>query len=185
MHKRAVRSTTSAAPATAATIAPAGLRAARRAALAALAAIAALVLAATTAGLVPAHSARAQARRTAAISKRLRLDAWHFALRQRGKPYIWGGTGPRGYDCSGLVWAAYRSIGIILPRTTFEMLASHALIRIRWRQARRGDLAFYGRGHVELFRYGYQTFGAAHTGTRIGYHRFNRFWHPTMYFRVR
>lgn len=121
----------------------------------------------------------------AAIARRLRLSAWHYALRQRFKPYIWGGIGPRGYDCSGLVWAAYRSVGIILPRTTYEMLDSRALIRISWRKARRGDLAFFGREHVELFRYGNWTFGAEHTGTRIGFHKMHWYWHPTMYFRVR
>jgi cell wall-associated NlpC family hydrolase len=174
-----------------------------RLARAPLGALAALVLAVSaTAGLSAAPSARAQpaagprapARTRAgsgpamgpdAIARRLRLDAWHFALRQRGKPYIRGGVGPRGYDCSGLVWAAYRSVGIILPRTTFEMLDSRALVRISWRQARRGDLVFFGREHVELFRYGYWTLGAAHTGTSVAFHRFNRVWHPTMYFRVR
>lgn len=39
-----------------------------------------------------------------------------FARAQIGKPYIWGGTGPRGYDCSGLVQAAYASQGIHISR---------------------------------------------------------------------
>jgi peptidoglycan DL-endopeptidase CwlO len=133
-----------------------------------------------------AATARGPRRRhSRGVSRRLRLEAWHWALRQRGKPYIWGGVGPRGFDCSGLVWAAYRALGIHLPRTTYEMLDSHDLIRISKGQARRGDLAFFGREHVELYRYGNWTFGAEHTGTRIGFHRMNRFWHPTMYFRVR
>lgn len=122
-----------------------------------------------------------------AISRatRVRLAAWHFALRQRGKPYIWGGTGPAGFDCSGLVYAAYLYAGVRLPRTTYEMLASPLLIRIPKSQARRGDLAFFGTGHVELYDWGPWTFGAATVGTLIGFHRMNSFWHPTMYFRVR
>jgi cell wall-associated NlpC family hydrolase len=164
--------------------------AARRLTSLASAVLAALIVTLATLGVAgPAaraatvSSARA---RPAGIARHLRLAAWNYALRQRGKPYIWGGTGPRGFDCSGLVWAAYRSVGITLPRTTQEMLASRGLlIRITWRQARRGDLAFFGTDHVELFRYGFWTFGAAHTGTRIGFHPINRFWHPTAYFRVR
>jgi murein DD-endopeptidase len=154
--------------------------------LAALLAIAAaLPVSVALATSARAATGSGQQRRPAGIPRRLRLDAWNFARRQRGKPYQWGGVGPRSYDCSGLVWAAYRQAGIVLPRTTFEMLDSHVLIRISWRQARRGDLAFFGREHVELFRYGNWTFGAEHTGTRIGFHKMNRFWHPTMYFRVR
>jgi cell wall-associated NlpC family hydrolase len=45
-----------------------------------------------------------------------------YALAQLGKPYIWGGTGPAGYDCSGLVMMAYRAAGIDLPRTTFQQV---------------------------------------------------------------
>jgi NlpC/P60 family len=121
----------------------------------------------------------------AAVNKHLRLHAYGYALRQHRKPYIWGGTGPRGFDCSGLVYASYRSRGVKLPRTTQGMLDSRHLIRIRKSQARRGDLAFFGSGHVELFDHGNWTYGAADAGTRIGYHRMNSFWHPTMYFRVR
>ncbi len=115
----------------------------------------------------------------------MRLHAWYFALSQRRKPYIWGGTGPFGYDCSGLVYAAYLAAGIRLPRTTYEMLDSWRLVRIPKSQARRGDLAFFGTGHVELYVRGPWTFGAQQSGTLIGFHRMNAFWHPTMYFRVR
>jgi cell wall-associated NlpC family hydrolase len=45
-----------------------------------------------------------------------------YAIRQLGKPYIWGGTGPKGYDCSGLVMMAYQAAGISLPRTTFQQI---------------------------------------------------------------
>ncbi len=45
-----------------------------------------------------------------------------YALEQLGKPYIWGGTGPAGYDCSGLVMMAYQAAGISIPRTTFQQV---------------------------------------------------------------
>jgi len=135
---------------------------------------------------VSVRALAAQASRAAsAAAAKVRLRAWNYALDQRGRPYIWGGTGPGGFDCSGLVYAAYRAAGIVLPRTTYEMLRSSRLIPIPESQAQQGDLAFFGTGHVELYGWGGRTFGAAETGTRIGYHPMNPYWHPTMYFKVR
>lgn len=45
------------------------------------------------------------------------LTAVAFAQAALGSPYLWGGEGPGGFDCSGLVQAAYASAGISLPRT--------------------------------------------------------------------
>jgi cell wall-associated NlpC family hydrolase len=45
-----------------------------------------------------------------------------FMQSQIGKPYVWGSTGPDTWDCSSLVQAAYRSIGIELPRVTTDQL---------------------------------------------------------------
>jgi peptidoglycan DL-endopeptidase CwlO len=135
-----------------------------------------------------AHAVVARSSAAASLAKketRLRLAAWRYAVRQRGKPYIWGGTGPQGYDCSGLVYAAYRAAGVLLPRTTYEMLGSWRLVQIPQSKAQRGDLAFFGSGHVELYDRGSWTFGAATTGTLIDYHRMNVFWHPTMYFMIK
>jgi cell wall-associated NlpC family hydrolase len=150
------------------------------------AALAVLVLLVASVGFSHSTPARAD---TAAVAMsatmKLRLSIWYWALKQRGKPYLWGGTGPTGFDCSGLVYSAYGARGITLPRTTYEMLGSWRLIRIRKSQAKRGDLAFFGSGHVELYAWGNRTFGATAPGTRIGYHLMNSYWHPTMYFKVR
>ncbi len=43
-----------------------------------------------------------------------------FALAQLGKPYVWGGVGPSGWDCSGLVMMAYQKAGVSIPRTSSE-----------------------------------------------------------------
>jgi cell wall-associated NlpC family hydrolase len=147
---------------------------------AALSLAATVSVAGTAAGLAPARAGTA-----AMTNAALRLQAWRYALRQAGKPYRWGGTGPRSYDCSGLVYEAYLSAGVTLPRTTQEMLKSSLLVRIPRSQAQTGDLAFYGSDHVELYAWGDLTYGAAHTGTRIGFHQMYPSWHPTMYFLVR
>jgi cell wall-associated NlpC family hydrolase len=113
-----------------------------------------------------------------------RLVALRWAEHQAGKWYCFGGSGPSCFDCSGLVMRAYAHAGIGLPRTTYGMLGSWHLRRVAASQRKRGDLAFYGSGHVELVtRRG--TFGAASAGTRVGWHRTSAWWHPTMYFRVR
>jgi len=111
-----------------------------------------------------------------------RLRAYRWAAAQRGHPYVWGGTGP-GFDCSGLVMEAYRHAGILLPRTTTEMLGSRKLIRIM--HPRMGDLAFYGTGHVELFRRWGYTFGAHDYGSPVGLIHYGYGWKPTAFYRVR
>lgn len=122
---------------------------------------------------------RAQIRRT-----HIRLGALHWAQRQTGKWYCWGGTGPYCYDCSGLVFSAYQHMGIWLPRDTYGMLASAKLRWIPSWQARPGDLAFYGSGHVELVVRG-GTFGALDYGALVGLHRANPWFYPTMYYTLR
>jgi cell wall-associated NlpC family hydrolase len=47
-------------------------------------------------------------------------SAISFARAQIGKPYLWGGTGPDAFDCSGLVMMAYRDSGVNIPRTSEE-----------------------------------------------------------------
>jgi cell wall-associated NlpC family hydrolase len=112
-----------------------------------------------------------------------RLTALRWAEAQAGRSYCFGGTAGC-FDCSGLVMEAYAHAGISLPRTTYGMLASPRLVWIPASQRQRGDLAFYGSGHVELVtRSG--TFGAAAPGTQVGWHHPSAWWHPTMYFRVR
>ncbi|MET8157368.1 bifunctional lytic transglycosylase/C40 family peptidase [Sphaerisporangium sp. NPDC005289] len=67
-----------------------------------------------------------------------------YALAQRGKPYIWGGTGPAGFDCSGIIYMAYRSAGLSIPRTTFGQWPFGVKIKKGEEQA--GDLVFFNAG---------------------------------------
>ena len=112
----------------------------------------------------PAH-AQARVRNPDAVA----LD---WAYTQAGVPYVWGGASGWGYDCSGLVMAAYDHAGIYLPHFTVAMLWSGHL---RWvRYPRPGDLAMWGGEypyHVELYVRPGWTYGAQDFGTTVGFHR--------------
>ena len=63
--------------------------------------------------------------------------AINFCYAQIGKPYVWGGTGPAGYDCSGLMQAAFHSIGLEIGRDTTSQAGKGQ--RIMGVNAARGD----------------------------------------------
>lgn len=67
-----------------------------------------------------------------------------FLRAQLGERYVFGGNGPDIWDCSGLSLAAYRSIGIGLPRTS--ELQSLRGSRVSLSQLKVGDLLFWGAG---------------------------------------
>ncbi|CUU57269.1 Cell wall-associated hydrolase, NlpC family [Parafrankia irregularis] len=80
-----------------------------------------------------------------------------FMWSQIGKPYVWGATGPGAWDCSSLVQAAYREIGVSLPRVTTEQVAYGP--RVSGVEPQPGDLLFIpgsdgtaiAPGHVGMY----------------------------------
>jgi cell wall-associated NlpC family hydrolase len=67
------------------------------------------------------------------------------AKRYLGVPYVWGGTSPSGFDCSGLVQYCYAQIGVSLPRTSREQFTAGAYIAPdRLDLLKDGDLVFFG-----------------------------------------
>jgi len=75
-----------------------------------------------------------------------------FAYAQLGCPYVYGGTGPcnSGYDCSGLVQAAWAAAGVSIPRDTYEQWAG--LPHIAMSSLQPGDLLYYnGIGHTAIY----------------------------------
>ncbi|MGI5270672.1 NlpC/P60 family protein [Nonomuraea sp. CA-218870] len=76
----------------------------------------------------------------------------NFAYAQVGKPYQFGGTGPGGWDCSGLTQASWRAAGVSLPRTTWQQWAWGANRRVSLDALQPGDLIFSeGLGHVSIY----------------------------------
>lgn len=64
------------------------------------------------------------------------------ALTHLGKPYLWGGNGIGGFDCSGLSQTAWRIAGVNIPRTSIEQFRSTA--RVSLADVALGDLVFFG-----------------------------------------
>ncbi len=89
------------------------------------------------------------------------------ALNQLGKPYIWGASGPGGFDCSGLMLYAWRSAGRSLPHSSRAQYA--ATTRVSVSQIRNGDLVFYGSPihHVGMYIGNGQMVEASRRGTPV------------------
>jgi peptidoglycan DL-endopeptidase CwlO len=102
-------------------------------------------------------------------SKKLARRVVGFARRHVDVLYRWGGSLRRtGFDCSGLVYAAYRSIGRRIPRSTWGQLRVGR--PVGFRQLRAGDLLFTEHdGHVVLVTSGTAAISAPHPGARVRY----------------
>jgi cell wall-associated NlpC family hydrolase len=90
-----------------------------------------------------------------------------FALAQRGKPYVWGATGPNSYDCSGLTQAAYRAAGVTIGRTTYDQ-ATYG-VAVSKANLQPGDLVFFysGLSHVAIYLGDGKIVHAPHTGAVV------------------
>jgi cell wall-associated NlpC family hydrolase len=103
---------------------------------------------------------------------RAAAQAIAFAEHQEGCPYIYGGTGPcdDGWDCSGLVQAAYASAGITIARTSEEQWSTEEHVST----PEPGDLVFFTGdpidpppGHVAIYVGPNQIIDAYETGEPV------------------
>ena len=101
------------------------------------------------------------------------------ALKQLGRPYLWGGDSPSGFDCSGLTAWAYTKadVGVTLPhlaRAQFQLGKPVALSQLR-----PGDLVFFekGIGHVAIYLADGLLIEATHTGDIVRITHLDDDWH--------
>ncbi len=88
------------------------------------------------------------------------------ALQELGVPYVWAGSSPSGFDCSGLVMYAYGQVGVSLPHSSYAMWSQG--VAVPRDQLEPGDIVFFdGLGHVGIYIGGGEFVHAPHTGTVV------------------
>ena len=108
--------------------------------------------------------------RQAVVKKSTSADrAVAIAMQQVGVPYRYGGSTPRGFDCSGLVHYSYAQVGRSVPRTTATLWS--ALRPVARSDMRVGDVLFFeisGKmSHVGLYIGGDQFVHAPSSGKAV------------------
>ncbi|MFD5507443.1 C40 family peptidase [Streptomyces sp. NPDC059761] len=94
----------------------------------------------------------------------------NYVRAQVGKAYISGGTGANGsFDCSGLVQAAYRQVGVSLPRVSQDQSTRGSAVSLSALQP--GDILYWGPSgsayHVAIYVGGGKFVGAQNSGTGV------------------
>ncbi|MCM3569504.1 C40 family peptidase [Neobacillus mesonae] len=96
-----------------------------------------------------------------------------IAKQYLGVPYVWGGTTPRGFDCSGFVQYVYRQAGVSLPRVSRDQQRVGTSVPLS--QVQPGDLVFRGNPayHVGIYIGGGKYIHAPQTGDVVKIATFN------------
>ena len=76
-------------------------------------------------------------------------DIVSIAMSLTGIPYVYGGSTPAGFDCSGFTQYVYARAGISIPRTSGAQGAAGTFVSAS--EARPGDLVWHAYGHVGIY----------------------------------
>jgi cell wall-associated NlpC family hydrolase len=92
-----------------------------------------------------------------------------LAEQQIGTPYVFGGSKPGGFDCSGLVQWTYQQLGVSLPRTSAEQ--GKAGTPVSPADAQPGDLVYFDHkgpvDHIGIYLGNGKWVVAPHTGAKV------------------
>lgn len=99
-----------------------------------------------------------------------------FARKQIGQPYVWGGESRAegGFDCSGIIYAAYKRAGYQgVGRTTYELIKQG--VPVSWNQIMPGDIVFPSTHHVGIYLGNGKVLSAPRTGEKVHVSSINDF----------
>jgi cell wall-associated NlpC family hydrolase len=102
------------------------------------------------------------------------------AMQYLGVPYVWGGSSPGGFDCSGFVMFVYAQMGVSLPHHAADQYNYGTPVSRD--QLEPGDLVFFdGLGHVGIYIGGGQFVHAPHTGDVVKISSLDDSWYAATY----
>jgi cell wall-associated NlpC family hydrolase len=103
-----------------------------------------------------------------------------IAMQFLGVPYVWGGSSPSGFDCSGFVMYVYAQVGVSLPHYTGAQWSMG--VPVASGDLQPGDLVFFdGLGHVGIYIGGGEFIHAPHTGDVVRIDSLSDGWYAATY----
>jgi len=103
-----------------------------------------------------------------------------IAGRYLGTPYVWAGSTPSGFDCSGFVVYVYGRLGISLPHSSSMLWGVGRPVARNDLQA--GDIVFFnGESHVGIYIGGGRFIHSPHTGDVVRISSFREAWYGSTF----